>query len=208
MEATRHGTATSLAFGPLPRRTIHLCVDMQNVFAAPTPWHTPWMQRVLPVVRRVAAAHPERTIFTRFITAETPEDATGSWRRYYKRWANMTRSRLPPGMLELVPPLVALAPPARVIDKRTYSPWLDAKLETMLREDRAEALVITGAETDLCVLATVLGAVDRGYRVVLATDAVCSASDESHDALLDLYSRRFSQQVETAPAATILANWP
>jgi len=207
MEETRHGAA-GLPFGPLPRRTLHLCVDMQNVFAAPTPWHTPWMQRVLPKVRRIAEAHPARTIFTRFITADTPEDAAGSWRRYYKRWASMTRTRLAPGMLELVPPLAALAPPARIINKRSYSPWLTPLLETMLREDRTEAVVVTGAETDLCVLATVLGAVDRGYRVVLATDAVCSASDESHDALLDLYARRFSQQVETAPTATILAHWP
>ena len=43
--------------------------------------------------------------------------------------------------------------------------------------------MITGAETDVCVLATVLGAVDYGYRVVLVTDAVCSHSDTGHDAL-------------------------
>jgi nicotinamidase-related amidase len=38
-------------------------------------------------------------------------------------------------------------------------------------------MVITGTETDVCVLATVLGAIDFGYWVVLAIDALCSSSD-------------------------------
>jgi spore maturation protein CgeB len=41
--------------------------------------------------------------------------------------------------------------------------------------------VISGGETDVCVLAAVMDAVDAGYRVVLAADALCSVSDESHD---------------------------
>ncbi|MFL5265928.1 MAG: hypothetical protein ACJ8AH_04915 [Stellaceae bacterium] len=52
-----------------------------------------------------------------------------------------------------------------------------------------------------------LDAVDFGYRVVLATDALCSSSDEMHDALLTLYHRRFGQQIETASSETILACW-
>jgi nicotinamidase-related amidase len=72
---------------------------------------------------------------------------------------------------------------------------------------QADALVITGAETDVCVLAAVLGAVDFGYRVVLATDAICSSSDRTHDALLTRYRQRFAQQIETAETAIILANW-
>lgn len=77
----------------------------------------------------------------------------------------------------------------------------------LLRRRRIDSLIITGAETDVCVLAAVLNAVDLGYRVVLATDALCSSSDETHDALLTLYRGRFSQQIETADAATILAAW-
>jgi nicotinamidase-related amidase len=57
------------------------------------------------------------------------------------------------------------------------------------------------------VLAAVLDAIDLGIRVVLPTDALCSSSDESHDALLGLYRNRFGQQVETADAETILSCW-
>jgi hypothetical protein len=48
----------ALPFGPLTDRTAPICVDMQNVFAEETPWHTPWMARVPPVVTRIAERHP------------------------------------------------------------------------------------------------------------------------------------------------------
>jgi isochorismate hydrolase len=67
------------------------------------------------------------------------------------------------------------------------------------------ALIISGSETDVCVLATVLSAVDLGYRVIIARDAGCSSSDEGHDMLLRLYHTRFSEQIETADAETILS---
>jgi nicotinamidase-related amidase len=67
-----------------------------------------------------------------------------------------------------------------------------------------DTLVISGAETEVCVLATVLGAIDRGYRVVLATDAVCSSADATHDAMLEIYHSRFGMQVETAQIDEIL----
>ena len=60
-----------LYHGPLGDSCAHLCVDMQNLFVN-TEWHTPWMERVLPVVERIARAKPDKTIFTRFIPAERP----------------------------------------------------------------------------------------------------------------------------------------
>lgn len=197
----------SLRHGPLTARCLHLCVDMQNLFAEGTEWHTPWMERVLPVVAQIAGARPERTIFTRFIPADSTEEARGTWRRYYERWPMMTLDALPAHLLDLVPPLARLAPPATVFDKRVYSPWLDPAFDRRLREKGVDSLIVTGAETDVCVLASVLGAVDRGYRVVIATDAICSSSDSTHDALLTLYRSRYGQQVETAKAEEILRCW-
>ena len=46
-----------------------------------------------------------------------------------------------------------------------------------------------------------------GYRVILVRDAVCSSSDEGHDMLMRLYHNRFSEQIETADAETILSCW-
>jgi nicotinamidase-related amidase len=66
---------------------------------------------------------------------------------------------------------------------------------------------VTGGETDVCVLATVMAAVDRGFHVVLPTDALCSGNDTSHDALLTLYRQRFGQQITTSSTEEILSRW-
>jgi nicotinamidase-related amidase len=180
---------------------------MQRLFTAEGPWPTPWMERVLPNVVRIAARFPERTVFTRFLPPLRAENMPGTWQRYYEKWRDTTRERLDPSLLELVPPLAELAPPAKVIDKTRYSGFALTTLSTHLQARAADALVITGSETDVCVLATVLGAVDRGFRVILVTDGVCSGSDEGHDCLLTIYRNRYSEQIETADSATVLSAW-
>jgi nicotinamidase-related amidase len=76
-----------------------------------------------------------------------------------------------------------------------------------LQGREADGLIVTGSETDVCVLATVLGAVNLGYRVLLVRDAICSSSDEGHDALMKLYHQRYTEQIEVADAATIMERW-
>ena len=57
------------------------------------------------------------------------------------------------------------------------------------------------------VLASVLAAVDLGYRVVVVKDGLCSSSDEAHDSTLNLFMRRFDLQIELADAARVLETW-
>lgn len=193
---------------PLPRSTtLHLCVDMQRLFAEPTAWRTPWMNRVLPTVVDICASHPDSNWFTRFIPAASPRDSQGVWREYWSKWRSMTLKEIGADMVDLVEDLQPFAARGRVFDKCVYSPWLRPALETAIREHAIDTLIITGAETDVCVLATVLGGVDRGLRIIMVTDALCSSSDASHDALIDLYSRRYSAQIETVDADELLANW-
>ena len=199
--------ADSLLPMPLTERTVHLCIDMQRIFSSEGPWPTPWMERVLPVVAEIAGSYPERTVFTRFITPPRPAEMPGMWRRYYERWRAATRERIDHHLLELMPPLARLAPPATVIDKTRYSGFAEPRLAAHLRERGADGLIVTGSETDVCVLATVLGAVDLGYRVIVIRDAICSSSDEGHDALLRVYHGRYSEQIETASAEEVLRRW-
>src|ERR1700751_3401818 len=192
---------------PLTERSVHLCMDMQRIFSADGPWPTPWMERVLPVATLLAARHPERTVFTRFIPPERPDQMPGMWQRYYTRWRVATRECLNLQLLELMPPLATLCPPGIIIDKTRYSAFAEPTLLAHLREREADALIVSGSETDVCVLATVLDAVDLGYRVIVVRDAVCSSSDQGHDMLMRLYHTRYTEQIETADAATILTRW-
>lgn len=89
---------------------IHLCIDMQRMFAEDTPWHVPWMRQVSPQVDEVARRHPQRTIFTRFVPPSRAADMPGMWRTYYEKWNMMTLEQLGPEMVDLVPALKAMVP--------------------------------------------------------------------------------------------------
>lgn len=149
----------------------------------------------------------DRLIFTRFVPLEKAATAPGTWQRYYERWPEMTLERLDPQLLELARPLDEFSPPARIFDKRVYSPWSDGTLAEFLLGRGVTSLVVSGLETEVCVLATVLGAIDHGFRVVLAMDAMCSSADETHDAMSRIYESRFGMQVEAAPTSEIIEAW-
>lgn len=186
---------------------VHLCIDMQNIFAPDGLWATPWMERVLPTVVSVVSRHAERTIFTRFITPQDPEDRPGQWQSYFRRWRQATRRHLPSSALELVPALARFVPPAAVIDKPAYSAFSNPGLASLLVEKNVGTVVISGAETDVCVLSTVLSAVDLGFRIVIIEDALCSSSDVGHDALMTMYRTRFHGQVDLVTAEELAEIW-
>jgi nicotinamidase-related amidase len=192
---------------PPGANAVHLCIDMQNLFAPGGPWATPWMEKALPHIKRVAAHSPERTVFTRFIPPANASEANGMWRAYYRKWSTVTRDRLNPDLMELVPELLGFVPPASVIDRMVYSAFGGGRLLGFLTKHHVDTLIISGGETDVCVLSTVLSAVDLGYRVILVEGALCSSSDESHAAILGLYRQRFDIQVSVADVEHILCLW-
>jgi nicotinamidase-related amidase len=161
----------------------------------------------MPLAVALVEHAPIRTVFTRFIPPQNKHSARGIWKAYYEKWECVTRERLDPRVLELAAPLARHVPPASIIDRQTYCAFGNGRLQHFLDWHHVDTLIISGAETDVCVLASVLAAVDFGYRVILAQDALCSSSDESHDAMLDLYSKRFDVQIEVAATETILDCW-
>lgn len=185
----------------------HLCIDMQNIFARGGVWETPWMEKVLPAISEIAARYRERTIFTRFLTPEQPEDRPGRWQGYFTKWKTATRANLGPRDLDLVPTLSRYVPPALVVDKPAYSAFFGSRLADLLVEKHVGTVVITGAETDVCVLSTVLSAVDLGFRVVIVEDALCSSSDTGHDALMTMYRTRFHGQIDLVSAEELFETW-
>jgi nicotinamidase-related amidase len=190
------------------QRAVHLCTDMQNIFAPGGLWETPWMTKVLPAIEAVAARYPERTIFTRFIPPLHPEDRPGRWRHYFKRWEQATRQNLHGTELELVPALARCVPPAHVVDKPAYSAFTRSGLYDLLVSKGIDTVVLTGAETDVCVLSTALSAVDLGFHVVIVEDALCSSSDEGHDALMTMYRMRMHEQIDLLKVSELFELWP
>ncbi len=159
---------------------------------------------VCPGDRQPSVGHPH---LHRVHSAPVARRGRRAWRDYYAAWPDLTREALPPDLLELVPPLKALVPPAHQLDKTANSAFSQPGFATALHRRGVTTLVVTGGETDVCVLATVMSAVDFGFRVVLPTDALCSTSDATHDALLKLYRERFSQQIEATTTEDVLRRW-
>jgi nicotinamidase-related amidase len=186
---------------------VHLCVDMQLIFAKGGIWETPWMERVLPMIADLSARYAARTVFTRLITPGRPEEALGQWRPYFERWKIATRQSLGGSQLDLVPELARYAPPATIIDKATYSAFFRSPLANVLLEKQVRTVVVSGAETDVCVLSTVMDAVNLGFRVVIVEDALCSSSDAGHDALMTMYRLRFSEQIDLVKSEQLHDLW-
>ena len=193
-----------LRYGAPGETAVHLCVDMQRMFAEATDWKMSWLGRVLPNIVSITSARAARTIFTRFIPARKPGQGVGMWRHYYERWGSMTIDALGSEMIGLVPELAKFVPPARTFEKHVYSPWTGTDLHIQLRNEGVDTIIITGGETDVCVLSTMLGAIDWGFQVILVTDALCSSADETHDAMMNIYMNRFGEQVETVTTNTLL----
>jgi nicotinamidase-related amidase len=186
---------------------VHLCVDMQRIFAKGGVWETPWMERVLPVIVAIAARYSARTVFTRFIPPASPGEATGQWRSYFERWEIATRQSLGGSQLGLVSELARYVPPATIVDKPAYSAFFRSSLLDFLFERHVTTVIVSGAETDVCVLSTVLDAVNIGFRVVIVEDALCSSSDAGHDALMTMYRLRFNEQIDLVSAGQLANVW-
>ena len=196
-----------LRFGTIGKRAVHAAIDMQRLFAEESEWASPVVHAIEPKVSRICAHAPHLTLFTRFLTPERAEDAQGQWQIYYRHWRSVLASNLGPDLLDLLPPLRRFVPPARVIDKYVHSAFEAPAFQQALDDLDADTIIFTGVETDVCVLATALTAVDRGYRTILISDAIASSSPPGHrSALEDIYPR-FDQQVELIDTNALLKAW-
>lgn len=185
-------------------RALLVVVDVQDAFVEPTAWHVPGLRALIPrLARTAAAAGPARTLLTLFRPARR---LVGSWRPYYRTFAPMRDPRSP---LWAIAP--ALQGSGRVVEKSTYSAFGSPAFVSAIHSLRPHALVLCGVETDICVLATVQDAVDRGIPVCVLEDLCLSADRAGHEAALTIW-RRLPDQVHVMSTEDFLSGeetpWP
>jgi nicotinamidase-related amidase len=152
-------------------------IDMQEFFAAGSPWEVPGFAGLIEPIDALASAYGPRTVFTRFLIPEVPQ---GSWVGYYQAWPQV----LEPEAAHLADLAQPWASQGRdTLDKTTFSKW-GPELESMLGPGRE--LTVCGVSTDCCVIATVLAAVDGGAQVRVIADACAGITPEAHEAALNL----------------------
>jgi nicotinamidase-related amidase len=190
---------------PLTAKSVHVVIDMQELFASHPDWGIPTAGSIVEGVSALARHRPDRTLWTRFIPARNASLARGCWRPYFERWP---RATLDSGAsVELLPALRVLASPGSIFDKEGYSAFENPRFLERLRKMEADTLVLSGAETDICVLSTALNAIDCGLFVVLAVDAMTSNDLASHKATLEIVMPRYQPQIRLASVAEILKTW-
>ena len=187
--------------------TVHVAVDMQRLFAEDTGWLVPSFAQILPNVRRLASHRPGRTLYPCFITPPTTSAARGVWQSYYRRWPQMTDGRLSADLHDVVAGLADLAPASARFEKEGFSAYSGPGFASAQEQLGARTIIVSGVETDICVLGTVLDAVDRGLRVVIAIDAVTSSALPAHRATLDLIFPRHEPMIALATTEAIIAAW-
>jgi nicotinamidase-related amidase len=190
-------------FGPIPSSALHIVVDMQELFRSHPEWGTQSLTGIIPAIQRLLTARPSNAYFSRFIPAQRADDAGGAWKRYYRRWASVTLDQLDPAQIDVVHELRPWA--KRVADKAGYSALANAELRDAALA--AGDVILTGVETDVCVLATAIEAMEMGLRVILPSDALASSSLTCHAKALDILHDRFDEQIEVATVDQILAVW-
>jgi nicotinamidase-related amidase len=179
---------------------------MQEVFATNPQWGFAGIHAIVPAIAKLARGKPAQTLWTRFISAHSADDAEGSWAALYRLWPGATLSA--GAEMNILPSLLPLVSgPDVVFDKPTYSAFHNPAFIAELKRRKADTLVLSGIETDVCVLGTLFDAVDRGYFVVVAEDAVTSSDPDGHKQIMKVIPRRLKSQVFTATVATILEQW-
>ncbi|MHB0869122.1 MAG: cysteine hydrolase family protein [Chloroflexota bacterium] len=92
---------------------------------------------------------------------------------------------------EMMPEIVPDPKDLFVTSKRRFDAFYGTNLEILLRVLKIDTVIITGANTNTCVQATVFGAYSRDFRVILASDCVASAyGADLHEFALDNVRRR------------------
>lgn len=83
------------------------------------------------------------------------------------------------GLGAVVPEIAALLPAATVYDKSAFGCFGDQPFCQSLKSlpGRRTTLLLCGMETHICVMQTALGALDSGYLVQVASDAVSSRAE-------------------------------
>ena len=76
-------------------------------------------------------------------------------------------------------------PEEYLVRKRRYSAFFGTELEIVLKEYRAQTLLLVGGLTDVCVHYTAADAHQHDYRIRVLTDCVGGSSLRAHEASLE-----------------------
>jgi nicotinamidase-related amidase len=202
-----------------PGRTALLVVDMQRGFVDPgEALEVPQAREIVPAIQHLLAVFRSRrlpVVFTEFVYSERVPLLVGDLHPEHKpaQPGAPTGFGLPSSnCLEGHPsaetiPALAPRPDELVVRKHGYDAFHGTPLDGALRARGVTSLVVTGTLTDICVLASIVGAFNREYRVTVVEDAVATLWPEIQRATLDIIGRAFGRIVSSKDIASEVTAW-
>jgi ureidoacrylate peracid hydrolase len=204
---------------PQRGRTALLVVDMQRGFLDPgAALEVPAARDIVPEIQALQVAFRSKrlpVVFSEFVYSAQIPLLVGELHPEHKPAPADTRtgfglpsSNCLEGTVSAVTvPDLAPRPDEVVVRKRWYDAFAGTPLDGALRARGITSLVITGTLTDICVLATVVGAFNREYRITVAEDAVATLWPEIQRATLDIIGRAYGRVVSSKEIIDQVATW-
>jgi nicotinamidase-related amidase len=202
-----------------PGRTALLVVDMQRGFVDPgAAMEVPEARAIVPTVAGLVAVFRQKGLyvaFSQFVYSPAVPLLVGDLHPEHRPAAPGTPTGFgrPSSSCLLGDPSVEvvseLAPVSGELTVRKH--WYDAfagtPLDGALRAQGIRSLVVTGTMTDICVLASVVGAFNREYRVTVVEDGVATLWPEIQLATLDIIRRAYGRVVPAKVVSGEIAAW-
>ncbi len=202
-----------------PGRTALLVVDMQRGFLRPgEAMEVAPARECVPRIRELLDTFRAKRLpvtFTEFVYSEAAPLLVGELHpehRPARPGAPIGFGRPSSACLEGTPSAETVeelrpAPGELVVRKRWYDGFAGTPLDGALRARGVTSLVVTGTMTDICVLATVIGAFNREYRVTVAEDGVATLWPEIQRATLDIIGRAYGRVVAAKEISDEVSRW-
>jgi len=202
-----------------PGRTALLVVDMQRGFLDPgEAMEVPQARETVPVIRALLELFRRKRLpvaFTEFTYSEAAPLLVGRLHPEHRSappGAPRGFGRPSSSCLEGTPSADTVdalrpAPGELVVRKRWYDGFAGTPLDGALRARGVTSLVVTGTMTDICVLATVIGAFNREYRVSVVEDGVSTLWPPIQRATLDIVGRAYGRVVSSKDIVETITAW-
>ena len=202
-----------------PGQSALLVVDMQRAFLDPgEAMEVPAARDIVPQIQALLALfrnHGLPVIFTEFTYSESVPLLIGHVHPEHRRAAAgaprgfgrpSSSCLLGEANVHVVPEL-APRPDELVVTKHYYDGFNGTPLDHALRARGITHLVLAGTMTDICVLATVVGGMNREYRMTVVEDATATLSSEIQHAALDVIRRAYARVLTVKQIAEEMARW-
>jgi nicotinamidase-related amidase len=202
-----------------PGRTALLVVDMQRGFLAPgAAMEVPEARAIVPVVADLIGRFRRQglpVVFSQFVYAPSAPLLVGDLHPEHRPavpgaptgFGHPSSSCLEGDPSVDVVPELAPLPGELTVRKQWYDAFAGTPLDGALRARSVRSLVITGTMTDICVLATVVGAFNREYRVTVVEDGVATLWPAIQEVTLDIVRRAYGRVVPAKTVAAEIAAW-